>query len=249
MTTFKDKLKSICNYSEENKTMPSAAQIMYMDFVYENEEQKREEKRKKRNLAIDTVLDEVEENGDYSESLLSQWNDDTIGGVISPKIMSINVSAQNYKDDEFLYNDVINFLENNTKQKHNGPLNLDYVAMNDPHKTLEENNQSNFRRIVTKVMHASNLIAVDGSIGPATSVIVGKKNWDWFSSDYIGNNNMLGNINIIFDENITNDKIIVCRGSSSNNTGLILVNNIFDNTYYFKETPNWERQYVWFTLK
>ena len=155
----------------------------------------------------------------------------------------MNVSAQNYKDDEFLYNDVINFLENNTKQKHNGPLNLDYVAMNDPHKTLEENNNINFRKILTKIMFASNLIATKGRIGTATSVIVGRTNWHWFNGDFnIG-------IDIIFDENITNDKIIVCRGSSSNNPGLILVNNIFDNTYYFKETPNWERQYVWFTIK
>jgi len=247
MITFKDKLEKICNYSEENKTMASTAQIMYMDFIYENEEMRREEKRKKRNLAIDTVLDEVEENGDYNESNVSEWIDDTIGGVISPKIMSMSVSAQNYKDDEFLYNDVINFLENNTKQKHNMPVSLDYVAMNDPHKTLEENNQINFRRIVTKVMMSSNFIATEGRIGPATSVIVGKNNWNWFSSDY--GDPLLGGLNIILDENISSDKIIVCRGSSSNKPGLILVNNIFDNTYYFKGTPNWERQYVWFNIK
>jgi hypothetical protein len=243
MIAFKDKLEKICNYSEENKTMASSAQIMYVDFVYENEEIKREEKRKKRNLAIDTVLDEIEENGDYSESNLSQWGDDTIGGFITPQMMTMNVSAQNYKDNEFLYNNVINFLEKNTKQKHNSPLNLDYVAMNDPHKTLEENNNINFRKILTKIMFASNFIATEGRIGTATSVIVGRNNWRWFNGDFnIG-------IDIIFDENITNDKIIVCRGSSQNKPGLILVNNILDNTYYFKETPNWERQYVWFTIK
>lgn len=247
MTTFKDKLKNICNYSEENKSMPPKVAFSYMDFVYENDELKREIKRKHRNLAIDTVLDEVEENGDYSESNVSEYIDDTFGTIISPKIMSLNATSKSYLDDEELYNIVINFLEVNTKQKHTMPLSLDYVATNNPHSTLEENIQINFRKIVTKVMHASNYIAIEGRVGPGNAVIVGRNNWHWF--DPTSSTNMLGSFSLILDESISPDKIIVARKNNNNSPGLILVNNLFDNNYYFKETPNWEKQYVWFNVK
>ena len=249
MTTFKDKLKKICIYSEENKSMPPNVAVSYMDFVYENDELKREIKRKHRNLAIDTVLDEVEENGDYSESNVSEYSDDEYAAIISPKIMSLNVTSQSYLDDEELYNKVINFLEFNTKQKHTMPLSLDYVATNNPHSTLEENIQINFRKIVTKVMYASNYIAVEGRVGPGTAVIVGKNNWHWFNENNVVSNNMLGSFSLILDESISPDKIIVAHANNNHSPGLILVNNLFDNSYYFKETPNWEKQYVWFNVK
>jgi len=245
MTTFKDKLKKICNYSEENKSMPPNVSVSYIDFVYENDELKREIKRKHRNLAIDTILDEVEENGDYSESNVS----DTSFGTISPKIMSLNITSQSYLDDEELYNKVIDFLEVRTKQKHTMPISLDYVATNNPHITLEENIQINFRKIVTKVMHASNYIATEGRVGPGTAVIVGRNNWHWFNENNVVSNNMLGSFSLILDDSISSDKIIVARANNNHSPGLILVNNLFDNSYYFKETPNWEKQYVWFNVK
>ena len=62
MTTFNDKLKSICNYSEKNQSVGPNVQLMYMDMIVEDDETRREVKRKKRNLTIDTVLDEVDEN-------------------------------------------------------------------------------------------------------------------------------------------------------------------------------------------
>ena len=58
MTTFKDKLKNICNYSEENKSMPPKVAFSYMEFVYENDELKREIKRKHRNLLIAKSISE-----------------------------------------------------------------------------------------------------------------------------------------------------------------------------------------------
>ena len=250
MTTFKDKLKKICNYSEENKSMPPNVSVSYMDFVYENDELKREIKRKHRNLAIDTVLDEVEENGDYSESNVSECiNNDSSMDTISPKIMSLHTTAQNYLDDEELYNKVIDFLKVNTTQKHTMSISLDYVATNNPHSTLEENIQINFRKIVTKIMHASNYIAIEGRVGPATAVIVGKNNWHWFNENNVVSNNMLGSFSLILDESISPDKIIVARANNNHSPGLILVNNLFDNSCYFKETPNWEKQYVWFNVK
>ena len=241
MTTFNDKLKSICNYSEKNKSMGPVAQIMYMDMVVEDDNTRREVKRKKRNLSIDIVLDEVdEENGDYTSEEVSE----EFGSVISPKIMSINAQSNPFVDEENLYDTVVGFLESNTNQKHHYPISLDYVAMNDPHHTLEENNGINFRRIVTKIMHASNFIATEGRIGPAKAVIVGEKNWHWFNE-----NENLGGIQVIFEKNISPNKIIVARGGTVDNIGIICIKNTTDNTYFLKETPSWEKQYVWFNVK
>jgi hypothetical protein len=244
MTTFNDKLKSICNYSEENKSMGPNVQLMYMDMIVEDDETRREVKRKKRNLTIDTVLDEVDENGDYTSETIS--SEEGFMATISPKIMTLNTNTNPFVDDEILYNNVIDFLESNTKQKHHYPISLDYVAMNDPHSTLEENNAINFRRIITKIAHASNFIASEGRMGPGTAVIVGRNNWYWFDSQ---SDFMLGTISIILDENISPNKIIVARGGRMDQSGIICLKSIPDNTYCLKETPHWEKQYVWFTVK
>ncbi len=223
-------------------------QLMYMDMIVEDNETKREVKRKKRNLAIDIVLDEVdEENGDYTSETILTSEEGLM--TISPKIMTLNANTNPFVDDESLYNNVITFLENNTKQKHHYPISLDYMAMNDPHSTLEENNALNFRRIVTKIAHASNFIATEGRIGPATSVIVGRNNWHWFNEDRIESNMMLGNISIVFEEKISPNKIIVARGGRIDQSGIMCVKSLTDNTYCLKETPHWEKQYVWFTIK
>ena len=244
MTTFNDKIKSICNYSEENKSMGQNVQLMYMDMIVEDDETRREVKRKKRNLTIDTVLDEVDENGDYTSETIS--SEEGLVATISPKIMTLNTNTNPFVDDESLYNNVITFLESNTKQKHHYPISLDYVAMNDPHSTLEQNNGINFRRIVTKIAHASNFIATEGRMGPGTAVIVGRNNWHWFDSQ---SDLMLGTLSIILDENISPNKIIVARGGRMDQSGIICVKSLPDNTFCLKETPHWEKQYVWFTVK
>lgn len=244
MTTFNDKIKSICNYSEENKSMGPNVQLMYMDMIVEDDETRREVKRKKRNLTIDTVLDEVDENGDYTSETIS--SEEGSIATISPKIMTLNTNTNPFVDDESLYNNVITFLESNTKQKHHYPISLDYVAMNDPHSTLEQNNGINFRRIVTKIAHASNFIAAEGRMGPGTAVIVGRNNWHWFDSQ---SDFMLGTLSIILDENISPNKIIVARGGRMDQSGIICVKSLPDNTYCLKDTPHWEKQYVWFTVK
>ena len=249
MTTFNDRLKSICNFSEKNQSMGTSVQLMYMDMIVEDDEISREVKRRKRNLTIDTVLDEVdEENGDYtSETILT--SEEGLMTTISPKIMTLNAQSNPFVDDESLYDNVISFLESNTKQKHHYPISLDYVAMNDPHSTLEENNDINFRRIVTKIAHASNFITTEGRIGPATSVIVGRNNWFWFNEDRIGSNMMLGYLSIVFEEKISPNKIIVARGGKIDQSGIMCVKILPDNTYCLKETLHWEKQYVWFTVK
>ena len=113
MTTFKDRLKAICNYSEQSKSMGPIVQMMYMDMPSEDEETRREISRKKRNLVIGRLLDETdEEDGYYSSEIEPEYYK-----TISPKIMTISMSSNPFVDDESLYNNVISFLESKTKQK------------------------------------------------------------------------------------------------------------------------------------
>jgi hypothetical protein len=83
-------------------------------------------------------------------------------------------------------------------------------------------------------------------MGPGTAVIVGRNNWHWFDSQ---SDFMLGTISIILDKKISPNKIIVARGGRMDQSGIICVKSIPDNTYCLKETPHWEKQYVWFTVK
>lgn len=55
-------LEKICNYSENTKPSLPVAQIMYIDYTNDEDERLlRELKRKKRELSIDSVLDEESE--------------------------------------------------------------------------------------------------------------------------------------------------------------------------------------------
>jgi len=236
MTTFNDKLKSICNYSEKNNSMGAIARFMYMDMAVEGEEAKREMQRKKRSLTIDTILGEANEDAeDYASDTYSESE-----SIVCPRIMSISMTPSAFFSDKHLYAQVVGFLEKNTQQKHRHPISLDFslIAYSEP-----ESKKINFRHIVSKIAHASNFIATDGRIGQATSVIVGRNCWHWFENENVGN------LLVVLDDYINPDKIIVARGGSIDSSGIICVKNNADNTYYLKETHGWEKQYAWFTVK
>ena len=242
---IKDKLSKICNYSEISDDFLPQISLAYIDFVEDSEAQKRELIQKKRNISINFVLDEVDDvendnitwvEGKISDISAREFPADF--GTISAKVMSINIKSQRYIKDDQLYNEVIDFLDINTQTKHS--FISDYITT--------EDYQENVSKILFKINISSNYIATDGRIGPATSVIVGRKNWHWFEDTILSN---IPNISIILDENISYDKIIVSRGKSdikSTSVGLILINNIANNNYYFKETNNWEKQYAWFNI-
>lgn len=235
MTTFNDKLKSICNYSEKDNSMGPIARFMYMDMAVEGEEVKREMQRKKRSLTIDTILGETNEDAeDYADTYSESES------IVCPRIMSISMTPSAFFSDKHLYAQVVGFLEKNTQKKHRYPTSLDFspIAYSEP-----ESKEINFRHIVSKIAHASNFIATDGRIGQATSVIVGRNCWHWFENENVGN------LLVVLDDCINPDKIIVARGGSIDSSGIICVKNNADNTYYLKETHGWEKQYAWFMVK
>jgi hypothetical protein len=166
-------------------------------------------------------------------------------GVISPKIMRINMTAKKFQTYQKLWNEVVDFLNKNTqnqKSKANGPFSSLDV-------TLQGDFEVDYRRILTKIQMCSNIIAMDGRIGVGTSLIYGKKSLSYiqYAQSQFGSNNING-LETYFSDLIDDDKIIVCRSSNIDQPGLLLVDNSTTGNYFFNQTPNWNKQYCWFRI-
>jgi hypothetical protein len=248
MTTFKDKLKLITSFREElDKTSLPQAQIMYMEMISEDDEEyMRELKSRNRDLAIDILLDDKDESEWENRHILpekqnidvsSQYN---IGsqymGIIAPKIMSMNVTGKQFISYEDVYSQVIDFLEKQTqngKTLYNLPSSaLTFISTNDPNKTNSENDEINSRRLITKIMMASNIISQYGRIGPGKCVLVGTNVINKYPSLIDGG--MTGGMLFIVEPGIDPDKIIVCRGSNPDQPGIILMTFPNDNRFFLK---------------
>jgi hypothetical protein len=248
-------LKKICNYSDKQMSLPTA-QLMYVDMISsDDEEYRRKVKQKNRELVVDAILDDkieelniFRENNNTVVDLSSQYNStvsSTGTPVISPKIMQINLTAKKFETYEKLWNEVVDFLNQNTqnpKSKANGP----YTSLD---VTLNGDFEQDYRRVITKMMMSSNIIAMDGRIGPATSLIYGKKSFPYinYAIGQFGSNNING-IQTYFSDLIDDDKIIVCRGSNIDQPGLLFIDNSTTRNYFFDKTPNWNKQYCWFKI-
>jgi hypothetical protein len=252
MITSKD-IKSICNYSDKQISMPTA-QLMYVDMISSDEEEyQRRIRQQNRELVVDAILDDkVTELNIFRESqivdLSSQYNSTvSISGtsVISPKIMQINLTAKKFETYEKIWNEIVDFLNQNTKtskSKSNGLMSSLDV------KTTADFDQD-FRRIINKIQMCSSIIAMDGRIGPATSFIYGKKSFDFinYAKNQFGSNNING-LEAHFSDLIDDDKIIVCRGNNIDQPGLLFIDNSTNGNYFFEQTPNWHKQYCWFKI-
>jgi major membrane immunogen (membrane-anchored lipoprotein) len=90
---------------------------------------------------------------------------------------------------------------------------------------------------------SSNIISMDGRIGPGTSVICGQNAYKYINDDW------MNGMKAILDITINPDKIIVCRSSRQDQSGLILVKDEKNKNFYFGQTPRWDKQYCWFLIK
>ena len=266
--TFKDKLKTLTSFREElDKTSLPKAQIMYIDMISEDDEEyMRELKKQNRDLAIDILLDEKEESEWSNRHILTVERDEDVSslynnpskysGFIAPKVMSMNVQSKQFTGYENLYSEVIDLLEKQTqngKTLYNVPSShLTFTPSNDVNKTDEENEEINSRKIITKIMMSSNIIATHGKIGPGKSVLVGTNILSKYPSlmDNIDENGMMNGMLFIVEPGIDPDKIIVCRGSNDDQPGIILITYPNDGRFFLKETDfYWHRQYCWFSIK
>jgi hypothetical protein len=166
-------------------------------------------------------------------------------GIISPKIMQINMTAKKFQTYQKLWDEVVDFLNKNTqnqKSKANGPFSSLDV-------TLQGDFEVDYRRIITKIQMCSNIIAMDGRIGPAKSILYGKKLIPYINNaiNQFGSNNISGLI-AHYSDLVDDDKVIVCRPNNIDQPGLLLIDSSTTGNYFFNQTPNWHKQYCWFKI-
>ena len=263
-------LEKICYYRQNTKPSNQNSVIYYIDFDYDDGEYKREMTKINRNLAIDAVIDGKEE--EYKNRNIVE-NSDPFGlgttNVISPKVKSFPLTANKFVSLEKLYEDIILRLEHLTQT----PMNLKYgvgipqsmdlqIPPKDPNLTESENHQKFFRKIISRLLSCSNLIATQGRIGPAHTAIVGtefleyivKSDYTWSATPSIVSDTpvvgQLAGMNIIYSHLINPRKAILVRGGSNKDSpGMHVVNNINDGTYFMGETPgSMNKQISWFEL-
>lgn len=241
-----NEIKNICNYSDK-QVNGGSIQLMYVDMIStEDEEYQRQIKRQNRELVVDAILDDkVDELNIFRENQVvdvsSQYNPSSTIGVISPKIMQINMTSQIFESYDKVWNEVIDFLNQNTQN----PKSLQHRNQSLDYKLIDEY-ETDYRKIVSKIMMSSNIIAMDGRIGPGTSVIYGKNLLPYMSQFDKDNNG--NNLTTYFSDLIDDDKIIVCRANNIDQPGLLLIDNSQTGQYFFNQTPNWHKQYCWFKI-
>ena len=256
MTITRDDLEKVCNYTECSIPSSSQGSIAYIDMVEEpNDEYKRELKRKNRELAIDAVLDNKVEEFKNRESFLDPLENEGFMSTISAKVMSVNATASKYIDNNQLFKEIILKLESLTSTPMNLPQSLNLTIQNDPSLTDSENEMVNSRKLMSKIMMLSNLIATTSRRGPANSIIIGLDAYKYLLrlngivvSNGVVSGSLMG-INIIPSPHIKPNKIIMMKTDKQSGGGLNVVRNVNDSTYFMVETPNsWDKSIHWFEI-
>lgn len=259
MTITRDDLEKVCNYSENSKPSLPQGIIHYIDMVEDgpSDEYLRELKRKNRELAIDAVLDNKVEEFKNRESFLDPLDNEGYMSTISAKVMSVNATASKFTDNNQLFSDIISKLDSLTSKPMNIPQSLNLIIQNDPSLTDSENEMVNSRKLMSKIMTTSSLIATTSRRGPANSMIIGLEAYKYIllsNSITLTNYNKivtgsLMGINIIPSPHIKPNKIMMMRTDKQSGGGLNVVRNINDSTYFMVETPNsWDKSIHWFEI-
>ena len=252
MTDYKEKIKKICNYSEDTKNpYNTSISLSYIDMISKDEDaHHRELKRMNRDLVIDIILDEKNEIEWENRNLLPNTEFDSV----CKKIFSVNTRAQKIKSFEDLEYEVFNKLENLTKNSPtsktllNNTLNI--TLNNDPEHFRQYGIDIERRRVLTKIRMCSNIITMESLNGQANTVIVGTDALKYVENyDLISTPILLG-MNMIVTPYIDKDKIIVMKTENKTGIGLNVIFRPNESVYYMVETPqSWEKTMKWFWIK
>jgi hypothetical protein len=249
LDNMKEKLQDICNYSEK-QINGNLTQLMYIDMLSsEDEEYQRMIKQQNRELVVDAILDDkVEELNIFRENQVtdvsSKYNPATTMGIISPKVMQISMTAKKFETYQKLWNEIVDFLNKNTQN----PKNIKQRSQNLDYK-LTGDYETDHKKIISKILMCSSIIAMDGRIGPAKSILYGKNLIPYinYAINQFGSNNINGLVAHQSDL-VDDDKVIVCRSNNSDQSGLLLIDDQQNGQYFFNQTTNWNKQYCWFRI-
>lgn len=254
----KSDLQLICNYSESNTSGLPVGQVCYMEFIEDDAEYKRQLIRDRREKVIDAIVDDkVDEFEKFSEEKFSEDLEvrESYIPSISPRLMTKNVTSNKFISYDKLWQEVMLKLESltSTTSKHQpvGISGIDADAL--------------CRRIITRCVLLSNLIASSGRTGPATTIIVGSNvvphlmsfpyytNQAFTSSSLNNSKSMISigtisGMDVVTDPIISPNKIIIIRTENRPDTGLTVVKSINHDEYFLSELGKWENKIQWFDV-
>ena len=248
----KKELELLSNYVETNAL--NSNRISYMALVDDSDiELQMRIKSQNRELAIDALIEGKEEeykNRDKVYSSIANPDGNQIG-TISPRIVSTilkNKIADNSPDN--IFSNIVSKLENLTSGKSQFDINFPIQP------TTMDSPDARFRKLVTKIMTLSKLVAIESRMGAAHSVIIGDDIIEYFLSrpeleftnsgnGYIGN---LSGMSVFWSEKISKNKVILIRGGKSSGEGLNIVNDLSSGSFFLEETPTWPKYIKWFSV-
>ena len=261
-----NELKLICNYHEITSPIKN---VSYIDFNSDDDkEELRKLKEKNRSLAIDAVLeDKIEEYNNRDKISIDENELSSSYGTISPIVRTIQVSPIKFKSFDDIWDLVISHIEKSTSSnnifmsKNNIPSMLSFTPVSN--LSNFDNQQTYNRRILTRILSCSNMIATEGRTGPATTIIIGENilehiNSSSFSFNPINNNNnnrchigTLQSMDVVVSDKIDPNKIICTRSelSSTQYSGLSIINDTLNGEFYMYETHRtFEKKFFWFKI-
>lgn len=242
----KSDLELICNYNETTTQGLPVSQVTYMEFLKDTDEMKREMIRERREKVVDAILDnKVEEFEKFNDQ---NTIDDFAIPSISPRLMTKNLNAKKFISYDSLWDEVTKRIEYLTTMKQSSSnvnkTGLDYDGI--------------CRRVISKCLMLSNMIASNSYSGPATSIIVGRDIIPYMmipsyisSPSSSSNRNILGNVsglNVIVSNNISPNKVVVIRTENKPTTGLSVVKSSNHDQYFIDELGNWQDKMEWFEV-
>jgi hypothetical protein len=242
-------LQLICNYSELNTNGLPVIKISYMDFIYDEDEEKRQIISERREKVIDAIIDnKVDEFEKFSSE--NQIDNEMYIPSISPRMMSKNISSNIFTNYDDLWKEVIKKLESLTLTP-------------SPHQPIYSSGMDAdvlCRKIITKCLLLSNLIASKGRTGPGTTVISGYNAISHlipFDHHFTQSVNItesiislkkIAGMDVVIDPNISPNKVIIMRTEKKIETGLTLVKSLTSDHYFLSELGKWENKIQWFDV-
>jgi len=249
MSISRSDIEKLCNYTETNKPSLPNGNIYYIDTLTSKDEWYiNQQRRINRQKNINEVLGE---ENDVADSDWIPFTNDSEMEVMSPRVMSLSAIGRNFTSYEDLREEILQYLDNLTlsPMKTCNQSSLNIQIQKDEKLSNMENMDVISRKILTKITFCSNIIAMNGRIGTANTVVVGSDFFEYLSnsSSFWSNGVLTNGMNIITSDKIKPNKCIVLRGSNQLSAGLCLVKND-DGRFFMKETPNYEKMITWFEL-
>jgi hypothetical protein len=223
-----------------------------MDFVSNSY------KPKHRDLKISNIFGDVSD--DEFRQKIKEFPDissDNEGNYseIAVKAFSICATSSHYTSDDNLNDIIMDHIISSTNINH-PDSNHDLIFNRNGHLVMPATKMIS-RQLVTKLIMLSNMVAVKGRRGPATSAFVGSSIVEYLEdsggfSCNVGQGSRsvgaIGGLSIIPHEKIPSNKVIILRKDTDFTKGINLSYDKSNNMYCLFNVGKWWESVYWFNI-